>query len=301
MAGVIDHYVASLRRELDFDPALARRLASEVEDHLRDAAEADPAWPSPDAERRAVERFGVAREIAAQFAADAVDRQARRTWVTLLVTVAVTFVAMRLRVMWLDDGALPALAPLVDRYAFIAAIAVGAVGWFAFRRSLLAFTICLGGLDGLDRRRHRARRPLCPGRAVAGAAGGGRRDRVGRLAGVPCHRVRPTPQAHGGVAGRRSMNGWRLVGLLSLLLAAMSLWLLATTRDVEGIRLVIRATARTSLVLFVMAFTASALVELIPSRRHALAAPQPALSRRVLRRVAFHPSRRDPGTRRPGQ
>ncbi len=146
MAGVIDQYVASLRRELDFDPALARRLASEVEDHLRDAAEADPAWPSPDAERRAVERFGVAREIAAQFAADAVDRQARRTWITLLVTVAVTFVAMRLRAVWLDDGAIPALAPLVDRYAFIGAIAVGAVGWFAFRRSLLAFTICLGGL-----------------------------------------------------------------------------------------------------------------------------------------------------------
>ena len=147
MAGVIDRYVASLRRELDFDPALARRLASEVEDHLRDSAEADPAWPSPDAERRAVERFGVAREIAAQFAADAVERQARRTWITLLVTVAVTFVAMRLRAMWLDDGAIQALAPLVDRYAFIAAIAVGAVGWFAFRRSLLAFTICLGGLS----------------------------------------------------------------------------------------------------------------------------------------------------------
>jgi hypothetical protein len=53
---------------------------------------------------------------------------------------------MRLRAMWLDDGAISALAPLVDRYAFIAAIAVGAIGWFAFRRSLLAVTICLGGL-----------------------------------------------------------------------------------------------------------------------------------------------------------
>ena len=62
------------------------------------------------------------------------------------------------------------------------------------------------------------------------------------------------------------MNGWRLVGLFSLVLMAMSLWLLADhTGDAEGIRLVIRATARTSLVLFVMAFTASALVELIPS------------------------------------
>ena len=45
------------------------------------------------------------------------------------------------------------------------------------------------------------------------------------------------------------MNGWRLVGLLSLLLLAMSFWLLADhAGDVEGIRLVIRATARTSLV-----------------------------------------------------
>jgi len=34
--------------------------------------------------------------------------------------------------------------------------------------------------------------------------------------------------------------------------------------DIEGIRLVIRATARTSLLLFVLAFTASALVELAP-------------------------------------
>jgi hypothetical protein len=146
MAGVIDDYVAALRRELDFDPVLAQRLASEVEDHLRAAAEADPAWPSPGAERRAVERFGLGREIAAQFAADAVDRQARRTWVTLAVTVVVTFIAMRLRVMWLDDGAILSLVPLIDRYAFIGALGVGVVGWFAFRRSLLAQAICLGGL-----------------------------------------------------------------------------------------------------------------------------------------------------------
>jgi len=146
MTGAIDDYVATLRRELDFDRALADRLASEVEDHLREAAEADPAWPSPEAERCAVERFGLGREIAAEFAADAIDRQARRTWITLAVTVAVTFVAMRLRVTWLDDGAGPDLAPLIDRYAFVAALTVGVVAWFAFRRSLAAFAICLGGL-----------------------------------------------------------------------------------------------------------------------------------------------------------
>jgi hypothetical protein len=148
MAGVIERYVTALRRELDFDPALARRMADEIEAHLWDAAEADPAWPSPEAERRAVERFGLAREIAGQFAADAVNRQARRTWIALLATVAVTFIAMRLRVIWLGDvgDSLSVLAPLVDRYAFIAAVAVAAIGWFAFRRSLLPLAICLAAL-----------------------------------------------------------------------------------------------------------------------------------------------------------
>lgn len=148
MAGVIDDYVAALRRDLDFDPPLARRLADEVEAHLWDAAEADPAGPSPEAEQRAVARFGLAREIAAQFAADAIDRQARRTWIMLAATVAVTFIAMRLRVLWLDDlgPSMSELAPLIDRYAFIAALTVGIVGWLAFRRSLMPLAICLGGL-----------------------------------------------------------------------------------------------------------------------------------------------------------
>ena len=62
------------------------------------------------------------------------------------------------------------------------------------------------------------------------------------------------------------MSGWRLVGTLSLLLAAMTLSLAAGHGwDSEGVRLAIRATARTSLVLFALAFTASALAELIPS------------------------------------
>ena len=95
MAGLIGQYVAALKRELSFDPALARRMAEDVEAHLWHAAEADPAWPSAEAEQRAIERFGLAREIAAHFAADAVNRQAKRTWSALLATVAVTFVAMR--------------------------------------------------------------------------------------------------------------------------------------------------------------------------------------------------------------
>lgn len=148
MTGAIDAYIATLRRELSFDPALAQRMAEEIEAHLRDAAEADPAWPSPVAESRAVERFGLAREIAAQFAADAVRRQTKRTWGAVLATVIVTAVAMRLRIMWLDESgdALSTLAPLVDRYAFAAAAAVASVGWMAFRRSLLPLAVCLVGL-----------------------------------------------------------------------------------------------------------------------------------------------------------
>ena len=146
MAGLIETYVADLRRELDFYRLAAQRIANEVEDHLRESAEADPAWPSPDAERRAIERFGLGREIAAQFAADAIDRQARRTWMTVLACVIVTFVAMRLRVIWLDGETVSALAPLVDRYAFLGAIAAATVGWFALRRSLLALSLCLVGL-----------------------------------------------------------------------------------------------------------------------------------------------------------
>ncbi len=148
MAGVIDDYIASLRRELDFDPALARRLSEEVEAHLRDAAEADPAWPSVDAETRAVQRFGLAREIAGQFAADVVDRQSRRTWLALLATIAITFVAMRFRNIWLGEAGdtWSSLAPLVDRYAFIAALAIALVGWLAFRRSVAPLAVCLGAL-----------------------------------------------------------------------------------------------------------------------------------------------------------
>ena len=61
------------------------------------------------------------------------------------------------------------------------------------------------------------------------------------------------------------MNGWRLTGLSSVLLAAMAAGLLALHPDAEGLRLVIRATARTSLVLFALAFSAAALVHLAPS------------------------------------
>jgi sulfoxide reductase heme-binding subunit YedZ len=60
-------------------------------------------------------------------------------------------------------------------------------------------------------------------------------------------------------------EGWRLFWLLTLALAAMALGLLfATGWGTEGYRLVIRATARTSLILFLAAFAASAAARLWP-------------------------------------
>ena len=60
-------------------------------------------------------------------------------------------------------------------------------------------------------------------------------------------------------------EGWGLFWTLTGALAAMSLgFLFAIGWDTEGFRMVIRATARTSLVLFLAAFAASAAVKLWP-------------------------------------
>jgi methionine sulfoxide reductase heme-binding subunit len=65
---------------------------------------------------------------------------------------------------------------------------------------------------------------------------------------------------------RRMLNGWPLLGVLSLALAAMAAALLLIHHfDVDGVRMTIRATAPTSLILFALAFSASALVALWPS------------------------------------
>ena len=192
------------------------------------------------------------------------------------------------------------LAPLIDRYAFITALAVGVIAWFAFRQSLAALAICLGGLVGIHRRRHRARGFVCQRRADATVllSAGGEVALVGVLSFhvIGCG---PAPQTHGSVAGGTAMNGWRLVGTLSLLLGAMSVYFVAGDgSDVDGVRLAIRATARTSVVLFALAFTAAHGRAAAVRRPTRLAAPQPPLSRRLLRRLAFHPPRRDPRARR---
>lgn len=62
------------------------------------------------------------------------------------------------------------------------------------------------------------------------------------------------------------LEGWRLFAVLMLALTALSLWLAGLREfDVDGVRMVIRFTAKTSLLFFCLAFSASALARLWPN------------------------------------
>ncbi|MGF6426203.1 hypothetical protein [Bradyrhizobium elkanii] len=64
---------------------------------------------------------------------------------------------------------------------------------------------------------------------------------------------------------RNWFEGWRLFGLLTLTLIGLSIWIAAMRQfEVEGV-LVIRFTARTSLLFFCLAFSAAALARLWPN------------------------------------
>ena len=61
-------------------------------------------------------------------------------------------------------------------------------------------------------------------------------------------------------------EGWHLVVALTLILIALSVWIAGMRQfDGDGVRMVIRFTARTSLLLFCLAFSAAALARLWPN------------------------------------
>src|ERR1700753_325586 len=61
-------------------------------------------------------------------------------------------------------------------------------------------------------------------------------------------------------------EGWRLFAALTLVLVALSVWIAGMRHfEVEGVRAVIRFTARSSLMLFCLAFSAGALAQLWPN------------------------------------
>jgi len=61
-------------------------------------------------------------------------------------------------------------------------------------------------------------------------------------------------------------DGWRLFALLALTLVGLSIWIAGMRQfEVDGVRMVIRFTARTSLLFFCLAFSAAALARLWPN------------------------------------
>ena len=61
-------------------------------------------------------------------------------------------------------------------------------------------------------------------------------------------------------------EGWRLFAALTLTLIALCIWIAGMRQfEVDGVRMVIRFTARTSLLLFCLAFGAAALARLWPN------------------------------------
>ena len=93
-------YLHELGRELAFDPALSRRVRQEMEDHLQEAATAEPTEPTINAEKRAIMRFGTPQKIAEQYRIVWLYRRMKRTGLFALCAVLVAFGTMAGRVVW---------------------------------------------------------------------------------------------------------------------------------------------------------------------------------------------------------
>ena len=135
---MIAQYLERLTRELEFDPALSRQIAREVEDHLWEAVESAPDAGREEAERRAVASFGDPRALAAQFAVVSLSRLARRVGLVSVLVIAAVFIAMKARLAWYgvmpvplaqDARALAEAVLAIDRWAFWLAVLTGLAGW----------------------------------------------------------------------------------------------------------------------------------------------------------------------------
>ena len=138
--GVISDYLGLLAGALDFDRSLSRCVRQEVEDHLWEAVADDPAGNTLGAQRRAIENFGDARVIAAQFAVISLAKHSRRVGITAIVMIAGVFIAMKARLAWFaatqwtvceDMKAVSEVVGSVDRYAFWLSVVIG-LGGFAY-------------------------------------------------------------------------------------------------------------------------------------------------------------------------
>src|SRR3954451_248455 len=159
---MITQYLAELAAALSFDRRLARRVAREVEDHLRETVAEYAPGDRAEAERRAIANFGEPRALAMQFASLSLARRTRRAGIAVVVgviagltamqaraargaaiavvlAVIAVLTAMKVRVAWYaaaewrigeDARELAGTVLAIDRYGFWGAIIVGLIALF---------------------------------------------------------------------------------------------------------------------------------------------------------------------------
>jgi len=176
LRGPIADFSDALAFELRFDPALARRVRAEVEDHLAqslsEAAEEQAGPVTPEAERRAVASFGDPQTLARNYAAASLLSQVRHMTATLLLTALGIFALMTARTAWYRTvdwragermHAAGAIGIPIDLFAFALAFAASliVVIYAAIRRTPLRLhrrylgelrgfgALCIAALSGL--------------------------------------------------------------------------------------------------------------------------------------------------------
>ena len=140
MSDLMTAYLDQLTRELSFDPSLARRMRAEAEDHLQEAVASDPMGVTTEAERRAIARFGAARDIAAQCAVPLLVKQVKNAGAAATLIAVGVLIAMksalqpmlRLRRLSATIRLSTVCAPsfsTIDRYAFWCGLLIAICGW----------------------------------------------------------------------------------------------------------------------------------------------------------------------------
>jgi hypothetical protein len=136
-SGLIEAYTESLASKLNFDPSLSRRVRREIQDHLWEAAAADPSGDGREAVQHAIANFGDPHVIAAEFATAWLARQTWKVGVTIIFVIASVFVAMKARVTWYAAGqwilsdhvrAVAKIVGLIDACAFYVSVILGIAG-----------------------------------------------------------------------------------------------------------------------------------------------------------------------------
>jgi hypothetical protein len=126
----VTDYLAALARDLGYDPALSRRVCSEVEDHLWQAAD-ERGGRTVENQLQAIVSFGEPRELARGYLTTSLLTQIRHAGAAMILAAAAIYLAMKGRVAWYewmrwepnsDFRSLSAIAVQIDRYATMLAL-----------------------------------------------------------------------------------------------------------------------------------------------------------------------------------